>query len=522
MNINRLKVSSFKDPEVRLWALSVIALSNIEDLSDPVSNIALESLIETPTLLDPSKRLEFISRFRALYSNLESAGVLGDLAIGRQSFMKSSARFSSSASGFLRIVRDGSSRSEGVESRPPSDAMRELAFNIVKALMDKLNLGIKPVLSELRDDYLDIRINFGTAKSSNTNSADEILDEAITPNIDPIYENLVKFLTANFKVGDLAGALSMVGPLQIPAEYKDAVMLEAVYRHRLIGDSSSLLSEMHSLIIHEMFDNLLPGKNIDGGLGEAKDLGEQLGSLIATSRDAGKPIHLEFGGGDAPGGMMTAYENPGSTVISIDPMARFVSPLLIFSPESLPNFTMLRGRAEAAALWAADEPYADSVLMVAPQPFNVDGLLLSAMLVTKPGGVIDIYSADPIKLDLLEKLGVDYSAQTIEWVEGVNHPTYNIDNGKNVRHIKIVMPELTKVSIPSPEGEVKVLSKTGSDSISFASFLEVKVAEEDEDGMLGWEGEPSEVLSKEPSLDLVRSTISIINGAIITSSKSTK
>jgi hypothetical protein len=474
MDIKSLNISDFGTPAVRRWALNVISRSITEGLVKAGSLESVEAAIREPDLVYPSDGPSIIAKFCTIYSGLESSGKLGDLTIERQGFVNSAARFSNTATGFFAMKGAGVSGLESKRANSRPDGAKNLKRDIQKAVKKREMLGFQPHLIELGEVYQEERLR---GLVSRKEKLDQLAEMANELDVDPIYNNAVRLAEINLKSGNPSEAVRAINSLGLPPTYRGAVMLEASYRHRFGGDNPTFLNKIRPAIIQTLLmDKIVTGDEL-GLLKDAVPIEGRLKHYIDVARGKGRAIHLEFGGGRAPGGLMTAYEKPDAISISIDPTAQSIDhDRLYFVPT--PNFVFMRGRAEEAALLAADGPYADGVLLVAPQPFNLNSLLLSALLTVKPGGQIDIYSMDGIHLDMLEDFEIEYSSQDLTWDVDYNHPSTNIDHGARVTHVRFTVPDFLQglYGYVVPGSEIR--------SNSFAGFLNPEISGETGNSML--------------------------------------
>ena len=393
--------------------------------------------------------------------------------------------------GMLRLL-EGNVKSSIFHLRKKAGLLK---YDIATAMNNRWNWDLQPELVQYGDLYRSTLMMLDEDRNARI---DKIVRDANDPEIDPIYNDSVELVSTYLELGEPFGALSAIKGMQFPLRYGNAIMLEAVYRHRLGGENPKFINRVRPEIIKAFLGDYLPARDVDDELGDASSMEHRLGFLVDVSRRTNRPIHLEFGGGMTPGIVKTAKEDPNSISISIDPAAQFVfSGGMNFIPTS--NFIMLRGRAEEAALLGGGAPYADSVLIVAPQPFNIHSLLLSALIVTKPGGRIDVYSSDSLELYVLDRLGLEYTTSEFKWDNDVNPPTLNIRHNAQTTHIKIIVPEFGSMPVHSSADASEPVNAPNNDleSRNFAGFFDPGIQEEGARMMLDAEDDenPVDVLS---------------------------
>lgn len=181
--------------------------------------------------------------------------------------------------------------------------------------------------------------------------------------------------------------------------YAKAILLTAAFRRKM-GRESVLFAQTIVPTILESFINdyriswLI--QQFEARRSEKKEANlpseivERIPEQLPPWQAAGQAIHLEFGGGMQPHGLLLAHRNPEGILLSIDPSLQHIisHPNHPFPPP--PNFERLHGYAEELVPFG---PFAESAVAVAPHPDNAPFMLLAGLLTVRPGGTVDFYMA---------------------------------------------------------------------------------------------------------------------------------
>jgi len=232
-------------------------------------------------------------------------------------------------------------------------------------------------------------------------------------------------------------AVEAAGDMTENAPLAGAALLDAAFRHRLRDSSSSFLADIAPVLKRTRITAVAAK-----GSGAMHEFGEHLmAKKFPKAISEGAPVHLEFGGGLESYGLERADDRVADRWISIDPDVEAMRIYLETADELPKNFVPVTGRAEESAPFAANEPFAEDAVMVAPSRNGLDAMILSALLAVKPGGFVNVYMDAEIKNDLkwLEKTGFLVRDERISPGDPTLPPSGRLEGYSEVRHVRVAV-----------------------------------------------------------------------------------
>ena len=174
--------------------------------------------------------------------------------------------------------------------------------------------------------------------------------------------------------------------------YAGAIHLAAAYRSVLGAPNSRYRKVVRPTIVNTITNKDFVKESKESKLDEAQPFAAVLPAIIRLGATI---MHLELAG-DAIAYLLKLGERMNSALtMSIDNANALLKELSRNirnqTPISGKSFFPLTGHPAELALFAADEPFAESAEILSPLPHTLPLTLLSAMLAVRPGGLIKIF-----------------------------------------------------------------------------------------------------------------------------------
>lgn len=226
--------------------------------------------------------------------------------------------------------------------------------------------------------------------------------------------------------------------VQVNPAILGAEILQGVFRRRLGGNLPLLAVLSPELNRLAWIDQNPAGVSFDDPR-TVTTRGERTVSIMRSVREAGAPVYVELGGGATPAGIGLARRHPDAWVLSVDPQLAPIRWDLVGAGREPETFVPLAMRAEELALFAAAGPFADAVVAVAPTQAQLMAMLLSAVVLIRPGGHISIYQGegDEVPAEILRALGLEWTGTVLGPQDGSRPPSEALQ-GKPMRRVEII------------------------------------------------------------------------------------
>ncbi|MFH1829397.1 MAG: hypothetical protein ABH871_01290 [Pseudomonadota bacterium] len=245
---------------------------------------------------------------------------------------------------------------------------------------------------------------------------------------------------ANFAYGlmallDPAKALEVMRNVAGYERFAGSALLDAGFRLR-VGEDAELYKKIFKPLIRR-------GLMREAHKPEVSDEKSVYSSNLANLIDRKEDILLEFGGGQVPFGIWHDDEfDTDRTYISIDPDPKPLQNRFGRAGELPRHFASCYvGRAEDVIPFAALLPFADEVTMVAPPAEDFINMLLSGLLVVRPGKFVHVFlnAASNTNLDWLRKASFSMMDETLPSDDITLPESNHLHKYKAVRHLIIAM-----------------------------------------------------------------------------------
>ncbi len=366
---------------------------------------------------------------------IESALLAGDLAEGEEGEMMKKALWQ-----LERSFEVGHSVAR----------LRELSLEVQIRAWTILNRSISIGSEDDSVEYsggkeMFVEVGEGDPEVEAGRLAEEIYRRDGTPTLEEMATLAWLYLSVG-KPAEAVRAVKEFGTGDSAAE--GAAFLLAAWRQRLKGGNPSLESAVFQGIRNALFMERAALKGPEAGDHyrapwlEIPLVGE-LPAVVGKASEAGDALYVEFGPGEVPVGLEYAKASIGSHLISVEPDVRPIDWSAIDVTYPPRNFTFLMGSAEEMAAFAADEPFADGVVMVAPTDESVMKLVISALMVTKPGGEIKVFQGmgDLFPAELLSQMGFGIKVYALDPRTSRVPPSKHLNPDEPVRLAKVIVPK---------------------------------------------------------------------------------
>ncbi len=331
---------------------------------------------------------------------------------------------------------------------PPPTSFDPAADRALAAAADRFREGRNQVYEELVASSLQARMT------------EQEVAEAIAQTEDPFFSNAVDSISTQLEHAAPNAALGFLRTFSLRSSYAGTILLTAVAERRFGRNSNLFQEQLKPPLLRGLAGDRLPPAEWEEAPQDASLLPEKLSLLLEQAKRTGQRIHLEFGGATHPQGAMIATQYHDDMVISIDPQANKIlwrNLVVVHAPN---NFFFLRGFAEEAALFAHDDPFAESATIVHPQAYNLPRLLFSALLSVRPGGTIDLYHRSLETPEYmwredvawLEELGATIDVNTFSWDRYEGPHAGQFVEGEEIVHLRITVPALDTNAAGTPDG----------------------------------------------------------------------